>query len=336
MHTTDALMLQRTLLPDVALPALATALGIAWLARTAEFFRLVDRGGGIGLHREASRDGRKLVAGLGIALGLCVAIGQRYEAFLARSSSVEASMAWLAIFLALGVGLVDDVCGAGLAARWKLLGQVLPALAFAAGVPAGPILLALAAFAAAIVAQNLANTFDNADGALLSVATLALAPSRPEWSVCLLVALLFNLRSQAPARVLLGDSGSHLIALLLLCEPRAWGAFALPALDLARVLWVRRSQARPFWIGDRTHLAHRLQARGLGPLQVVALLALAAAPAIAALALAQDPRWWAAGLGATALAFAILVRATPAVDGRGERLSPSRSAPANGAVGRVR
>ena len=332
----DALMVQRTLLPELALPALATALGIWWFAHTAEFFHLLDRGGGIGLHRVPLREGRKLVAGLGISLGLGLTVWQRYEAAFPRSTTVDASMAWLAIFLALGIGLIDDVLGAGLSARWKLLGQALPALAFAAGVPPGAILLGLLAFLGAIVAQNLANTFDNADGALLCVATLALAPARPEWSACLLVALLFNLRQSAPARILLGDGGSHMIALLLLCEPRAWGAFALPALDLARVLWVRRSQARPFWIGDRTHLAHRMQARGLGPLSVAARLALVASPAIAAIALARDPQVWAAGLGATALGFAILVRATPAVDGRGQPLSSARSAPSNEVVDRVR
>jgi hypothetical protein len=286
--------------------------------------RLLDTGGGIGLHREASREGRKLVAGVGLALGIWLTWFMNFSAGFVRQFAVDESMAWLAIFLALGVGLVDDVLSGGLQARWKLLGQCLPALAFAAGVPAGDVLLGTLAFAAALSAQNLANTFDNADGALLAVGVLALAPSRPEWSICLLAALCFNLRWRAPARVLLGDSGSHLIAMLLLCEPRAWGAFLLPALDLARVVLVRRAQSRAPWLGDRTHLAHRLQARGCSPVAVAGTLAAAALPGIWATAYAGSAWSVALGLGLSTAAFAVLVLGTPAVDGVGRPLSTTR------------
>jgi hypothetical protein len=77
-------------------------------------------------------------------------------------------------------------------------------------------------------------------------------------------------------RAYLGDAGSHVIGILWAADPRAWPLLVLPLLDLARLAFLRRSLGQPPWRGDRRHLAHRLAARGLGPVAVVlALLGIA-------------------------------------------------------------
>jgi UDP-N-acetylmuramyl pentapeptide phosphotransferase/UDP-N-acetylglucosamine-1-phosphate transferase len=224
------------------------------------------------------------------------------------------------MFTALVVGLADDSSRGGISARFKLGLQVLPAFAFACGNDTPLAAMPALALVSAVAAQNLANTYDNADGVLLASAALAFAPARPAWSAICLVLLASNLRLRGRAEVLLGDSGSHLIALMLLCEPRAWGAFFVPAVDLARVVLLRRSQGRAWWIGDRAHLAHRLQARGLSPPIVVTVLCLVALPAILAFSLFDGPLAWAIGSVSSLLAFLGVLRATPAVDGRGNRV----------------
>ncbi|HTF87579.1 MAG TPA: hypothetical protein VK843_04160 [Planctomycetota bacterium] len=306
-------------------PAFAAAASVVILARFASPLGLLDEGGGAGLHRAPS--GRRLVLVGGLALG----IGLALAAWLASSPSAQLSSAlsapWpgVAMFTALAIGLADDTARSGLSARSKSALQMLPALAFALGNDTPLAWLPALAFAAALAAQNLANTFDNADGVLLATAAAALAPARPVWSAILLAVLVFNLRWRGPARVLLGDSGSHLIALMLCCEPRAWGAFVVPALDLVRVALVRRSQARAWWLGDRTHLAHRLEARGLRPLAVALTLVLAGLPAILAVACFEGALARTLGIAASAIAFLLAVRATPAVDGHGAPIKETRS-----------
>jgi UDP-N-acetylmuramyl pentapeptide phosphotransferase/UDP-N-acetylglucosamine-1-phosphate transferase len=138
---------------------------------------------------------------------------------------------------------------------------------------------------AGVAAQNAANTFDNADGALCAVAGVGLACASP-LSGAVLAFLPFNLGGRGilrrVPRAWLGDGGSHLLGLLLLTTPVAWAALVLPALDLARVACLRARDGQPIWRGDRRHLAHALEARGLGPAAVDLVLVLLAAPAIAA------------------------------------------------------
>ncbi|HUR28336.1 MAG TPA: hypothetical protein VM509_09115 [Planctomycetota bacterium] len=295
--------------------ALATAAAVLAFARVAAPLGLVDAGGGVGLHRTERGANLRLVGGLALALG--VAFATWTEPATREDASWRTLLALLAALL---VGLADDGAHGGLSPRAKLALQALPALAFACWNETPLSSAPLFAFAAAVAAQNVVNTYDNADGVLLASAALAFAPVRPAWSAVALAVLAFNLRPRGRANVLLGDSGSHLIALMLLSEPRAWGAFLVPALDLARLRFVRRAQGRGWWVGDRAHLAHRLQARGLAPIPVVLVLLGVAAPAIFGVALFDAPLAWACGLAASSLAFLVAVRATPAVDGHGKPL----------------
>jgi UDP-N-acetylmuramyl pentapeptide phosphotransferase/UDP-N-acetylglucosamine-1-phosphate transferase len=116
--------------------------------------------------------------------------------------------------------------------------------------------------------------------------------------------LPFNVarRGHAP-RAILGDAGSHVLGVLFLLVPAAWPALALPALDLARLSLVRLRLGSLPWVGDRRHLAHRLQARGLSPVQV--------ALALSALSLPAVLLGW-LGLPLTTLGFVLALRFAPA------------------------
>ncbi|MEO6710223.1 MAG: hypothetical protein ABI054_08740 [Planctomycetota bacterium] len=316
---------QRVTALELLVPALAAAVSVVVLARLASPLGLSDEGGGVGLHRAPTGRLRVLVGGLALGVGLLLSACLASSPSAQLSSGLSAPWPAVAMFTALVIGLLDDTARSGLSARGKSALQLLPALAFALGNDTPLAWLPALAFAAALAAQNLANTFDNADGVLLATAALALAPARPAWSATLLAVLAFNLRWRGPARVLLGDSGSHLIALMLCCEPRAWGAFVVPALDLLRVALVRRSQGRGWWLGDRTHLAHRLEARGLRPLAVALTLVLTGLPAILAVACFDGALARSLGIAASAIAFLLVVRATPPVDGHGVPIKETRS-----------
>lgn len=330
----DSLTLRASVF-GILIPAMATAALVILLARCAAPLGLQDQGGGVGLHRAPSGQNLRLVGGLALGLGLALSAWIGTDASNALSSSGSAPWPGIAMITALAIGLADDSSHGGVSARAKLALQVLPALAFALGNDTPLAWFSPLAFVAALAAQNLANTYDNADGVLLATAALALAPARPAWSAIALAVLAFNLRLRGRASVLLGDSGSHLIGLMLVCEPRAWGAFCVPALDLARVVLTRRKQGRGWWLGDRTHLAHRLQARGLSQIWIVVILALAGLPAILAVAFFTGALPWSLGVLGSSLAFLIVVRATPAVDGLGVAVKDARSEPRPAGADRV-
>jgi UDP-GlcNAc:undecaprenyl-phosphate GlcNAc-1-phosphate transferase len=221
------------------------------------------------------------------------------------------------------VGLVDDLAATGLRPVFKLAGQcAVAALCARAGweaEPAGSTEGALLTGLVALVAMNAFNTFDNADGAATSLGALGLGVVSPVLAAPLLGFLPFNLwiRRRTPSGgstpfAYLGDAGSHLLGVLVALVPAAWPVLALPLFDLARLAVVRlRRGSRP-WIGDRRHLAHRLQARGLGPTAVAAALLVVAAPSVAGGALAASHAWaLPAGLTITALLFLAALRLTP-------------------------
>jgi UDP-GlcNAc:undecaprenyl-phosphate GlcNAc-1-phosphate transferase len=111
-------------------------------------------------------------------------------------------------------------------------------------------------------------------------------------TLCLLAcgALLGFLPHNYPeASAFLGDAGSHLVGFLLgvlailpdfysAKHPKYWAAFtpllilAVPLLDMAWVVWRRWQRGQPFYMGDTTHLSHRLVQRGLSKAQAVAAI----------------------------------------------------------------
>jgi UDP-GlcNAc:undecaprenyl-phosphate GlcNAc-1-phosphate transferase len=280
------------------------------------------------------------VGGAAVLLGLAVggtALGLGGQGPLASSgggggwpSTWAASFgpltpAWLlALLAAFGAGLADDLRRGGLAPRAKLLAQVLAGLpllaaALAARPDAAGLAIGLGLVAGALVAINAVNTFDNSDGAAGTLGLLALAAPAPLAAAALLGFLPFNLdaRRQRAGRAAptcyLGDSGSHLVGMLIALTPPAWPALWLPLLDLGRLSVLRLTRGSRPWIGDRRHLAHRLEAAGLGRGALLGCLAGVALPSVALGAagiLRGEAVLVLGGLLATALLYLLALRWT--------------------------
>jgi UDP-GlcNAc:undecaprenyl-phosphate GlcNAc-1-phosphate transferase len=241
---------------------------------------------------------------------------------LVASSAALGSAAPLlpALLLALAVGFVDDRVPGGLRPAALLAGQSIVAAALVMGgwriaEDGSPIVLG-GSFLAAIVAMNAVNTFDNADGAASSLGILGLASRSPLAAASLLGFLPFNLwlrRGGAPLAYL-GNSGSHLLGVLLVADPIGRFALVLPLLDLARLAVARIRAGEPAWKGDRRHLAHRLQRAGLSPTVVVVVVLAIAAPSILGAsghaAEGGSSVSLVAGIAITALAFGAAIFAT--------------------------
>lgn len=315
----------------IALMALvASYLVLRLLVRVAPRLGLLDAPGGAEGARKLQRAPTALVGGLAIALASALALWAEWR-FDSRPL-LDPRMPWKlalpplewrlgAAALALAVGLIDDRVERGLAAGPKLALQCLPGLALAwPSAAAGDFGAAALWLCGALLAQNAINTFDNADLAAPLVCLLGLAGPLPGVAAAIAGFLPFHVPGPREQKLglpqaYLGDSGAHLLGLLICCSPAAWGALVLPVLDLARVCAQRIAAGDKPWIGDRRHLAHRLQARGLGTLSVGLVLAAIALPAIAGtVAQARFELPWAAaaGAGATLALFALAVLATRA------------------------
>lgn len=152
-----------------------------------------------------------------------------------------------------------------------------------------------------LAAVNALNFMDNMNGlctglgAIGAASFACIAVLHGQYLVailCLLTcgALLGFLPFNYPAAsAFLGDAGSHLVGFLLgvlailpdfysTKHPKTWAVFtpllilAVPLLDMAWVVWRRWQRGQPFYVGDTTHLSHRLTQRGLSKAQAVALI----------------------------------------------------------------
>jgi len=290
----------------------ATAAATPLLAHVALRWTWIDRRDGDLAERKPRTRPVALVGGAALLLGLL--------AFqLASSAGSAPHLPWMALVGAFLLGLVDDLKRGGLPALGKFAGQVgvgvllalEPGLEWHERILRGVL---------CVVAQNAVNTFDNADGAATSLGLLACAPHAGARAV-LLGFLPFNLllgHGKGPKRVplaYLGDSGSHLLGVLFAWLPGAEIALLLPLLDLARLVVVRWRAGQAPWLGDRRHLAHRLEAAGLSPVAVaLALVVIAAPPFLAPELLAQaltPGSALALGVLASLALFSAAVRWTP-------------------------
>lgn len=282
--------------------AAATSAVVTWIAaRAALRAGLADD--------PAVRPDRKLqarpvppVGGLAILAGLAVA-----QAVPDRT--------WVGLGAAFLLGTVDDRRRGGLSPPALLLGQAIVAaslLAVGWRICEGPPALAAAlSFLAVLAAVNAVNTFDNADGAATSIGILGLAAGAPQLAAPLVGFLPWNLAGNRDSKPVayLGNAGSQVLGVLLILDPIGRFALALPLVDLARLSLVRlRAGSRP-WIGDRRHLAHRLQRAGLSSLVVVLVLLVLAAPAIVGSRFGTPAA--VAGVLGTAVLVAATVLATP-------------------------
>ncbi|MCZ6598363.1 MAG: MraY family glycosyltransferase [Planctomycetota bacterium] len=293
------------------------------LARLARRLGWLDRAEGPSAARKSQGRPVPPVGGTAVLLGLFAAWlairvgGGHWDPVVA--AWIHPLAGALALLGAFGAGLVDDLRRHGLAPGTKLALQSAAALPVGISVlhhgfttqdevGLGLLLFACGLFLAAVLAQNAFNTFDNNDGCATSLGMCALGFTAPVLAGALVGFLPYNLNARrahgrrgAPTAYL-GDSGSHLLGMLVLVTPAAWPAFALPVLDLARVALRRWREGRRPWTADRSHLAHRLAAAGIARPVVAALLVLVALPSIVLGAF---------GIIATAMLFVVAVRATP-------------------------
>lgn len=251
----------------------------------------------------------------------------------------QLGVGWIALALLVGLaaGVWDDLRRGGLPPRVQLAGQLLVGvLASFYFHPAQSVVIELggggealrtltlpgtwtwAAVAAclALAVLNGINTFDNADGAVCGVAGMGLLAAASPLAPAVLLFLVPNLLLRRPASgrsgardpwAYLGDGGSQLVGVAVLVTPAAWPALLLPLLDLGRLCLARPLAGQAPWVGDRRHLAHRLQRRGLGPLAVAGVLVAIAAPFV----LWPSP----SGAAGTTALFALACRATRGFEG---------------------
>lgn len=261
---------------------------------------LVDRREGLE-HRKPRRRVVTLSGGLIVLVGAAVGGAS-------MGALPGAAFPWPAALGAFALGLVDDVVPGGLGARIKLLGQLLVALLFAwhpgAAWPDPGLLDSVGLALLALTALNAVNLFDHADGLAGGLCAVALAPVAPLWSGAFAGYLPFNTllrqREQGPAstalaadrsspRAMLGDSGSHLAAILVIQAPASSWLLLIPLIDMVRVALGRARAGRPFWVGDRTHVGHRLAAVGFTAVEAAGVSLLFFLPPVLVGAFAEGP-----------------------------------------------
>ncbi|MEZ6016646.1 MAG: hypothetical protein R3F49_16125 [Planctomycetota bacterium] len=265
-----------------------------------------------------------LVGGAALLLGL-----------LAWDLSGGHGLPWPALLAAFGLGFVDDVVPGGLSPRSKWIGQCVAAVLlalfpFGAGVEG--LLDHIALAVVAVVAMNAVNTFDNADGAAGVLGIAALWPFGGARGA-LLGFLPFNLflrgrgaAGERPPRAMLGDSGSHVLGILLAATPGAEPFLLVPLLDLGRLALVRERLGRRPWEGDRRHLSHRLEALGFPPIAVAGCIAAILLPTWLAVLIGADAELVPLGLMGTAALYFLALYLTPDPDA----LAPDGSSPDSG------
>lgn len=154
--------------------------------------------------------------------------------------------------------------------------------------------------------MNSINFFDNMDGLAAGVIAIALgifaviAGLNGQFFIAAISSLScgvccgFWFYNMAPARIFMGDSGSHFLGFLAAVTAAEVSFFdisyslsrfpvlipvlvlALPLFDTAMVVMIRTFNKKPFWIGDHNHISHRFVRMGLSRPQAVLLVHLLA------------------------------------------------------------
>lgn len=248
------------------------------------------------------------------------------------------ALPWPALVAAFLLGLVDDVLPGGLRAAAKLLGQLAvgvlvvawPGEAWEGASMGAHLTLGVLA----VVAMNAVNTFDHQDGAAGALGVLALGPVAPPLGAAVAGYLPFNtaLRrsggdGETVPLAMLGDAGSHLLGVAIATTPGAQALLLVPLLDLARVAAGRIDRGQPFWVGDRTHLGHRLARLGFGPVAVALLLGSILAPPAVARILVDGRLALGGALVLSVILFYLAIAATESEEEVAERHVGARSAP---------
>ncbi|MGH7452414.1 MAG: MraY family glycosyltransferase, partial [bacterium] len=221
-------------------------------------------------------------------------------------------------------GVIDDV--KGLSPPVKILGQVIAASIVAStgtsieSVPWSALSVPLTIFWIVLV-TNAVNLLDNMDGlsAGITIITaaifLVITAAQAQIFSAMIFALLtgailgFLLHNFYPAKIFMGDAGSlflgYLLAALSLTSsyvvPTSVNLLpvltpllilSLPIFDTLSVMFIRRKEGRPLFIGDRRHFSHRLVELGMSQRGAVIFIYLVAISiGVAAALLPYLPLW---------------------------------------------
>lgn len=256
----------------------------------------------VGLHDEPSS--RKAhpepIALLG---GVAIYGAAALAAFLvAPGVSEELKGVFLGGLVILFVGLQDDLAGMDV---WvKLVGQATAGLVLAGfgfrahllGIPAFDTALTVAWIVVVVNAINLSDNMDGLAGGLAAVASIsyfAIAVSWNQYLVAVIAALLtggvagFLVYNFPPAKIFMGDAGSHILGYLLAVmgmslrfpvRPKLVALFvpvivvAVPLLDMSMVAISRWRRGIPASTGGTDHTSHRLVVRGMTRRQAILTL----------------------------------------------------------------
>lgn len=228
------------------------------------------------------------------------------DAVIAGAGTVSVRFLWLIVSAgaATAIGLADD-CRAMKAGRKFLLQFLVALLAVqAAGLRLtlfieNPWISGGISVFWFMLVMNAVNFFDNMDGLAAGTAAIAFVffSLTSGWQGQYFIAALSALSAGAaggfwiynrnPARIFLGDAGSHLLGFLLAAvsvsviyyNPLAGSnplavllplfILALPLFDTLAVVVIRTRNRKPFWIGDHNHISHRFVRMGMSPKQAV-------------------------------------------------------------------
>ena len=235
----------------------------------------------------------------------------RNQAGLARGRAPELMGFFLGALVCVGTGLIDDIYGARFPAKAKLLAQFVAAtLAVAGGVQTSafgdPTLNFVVSVIWIVAITNALNFVDNMDGlasGLVIISGLILwAVALQQGQLFMQMILLAFVGAAAgflpfnfhPASIYLGDTGSLFLGFTMgvlttlesyvTAESSTLLPIVLPAIvlsvpvfDMVSVIVIRLHEGRPIYVGDRSHLSHRLVALGMHPRTAVLFLYLLAA-----------------------------------------------------------
>ncbi len=145
-----------------------------------------------------------------------------------------------------------------------------------------------------LLVVNAINFFDNMDGMAAGAALVAaflffvIAALQQQYFIAVLAAVTggvaagFLVFNWPPARIFMGDSGSHFLGFVLAVTAALETFYspgrnatpaslfipililALPIFDLFAVVWLRIRRGVPFYQADNMHISHRFQMMGLG------------------------------------------------------------------------
>jgi UDP-GlcNAc:undecaprenyl-phosphate/decaprenyl-phosphate GlcNAc-1-phosphate transferase len=131
---------------------------------------------------------------------------------------------------------------------------------------------------------------------LLSGLAIMFHEESPKFALYILAisaVLAFFIRNYFIGKIFMGDQGSQLLGFLVgalaceqmllrgslesmiptICLPLLLSIFFFPFIfDTILVVWIRKKEGRPWYVGDQSHLSHQLVKRGKSPFLAVFIL----------------------------------------------------------------